>query len=243
MPDESRTVAAATDGELWARRDVYAREAVWAPPYVVEELRDAHLAEDVYRADAVRAWQRADVATDESERAQAQQAAEESSALAQEVGAYRESLTEVAEARRHWHAATEPARQQALLADSELRRRYPDLELPPLHPREAPGDAERDAGPVRNESTADQAEPDQRPVDDRSGAVRDVTAALAAARKAERILAERGQPGLDSDDLMHRQEAEARREAAARRSAVRQEPAPSRRTVSLEQEPELEAGH
>ena len=44
---------------------------------------------------------------DETERAQAPQEAEQYSALAQEVGAYREALTEVDEARRRWHAATE----------------------------------------------------------------------------------------------------------------------------------------
>ena len=107
MPDEHREVAAMSDGELWARRDAYARETAWAPPYVADELRDAHLAEDTYRADAVRAWHRADAAAGEAERAQARQEAGQYSALAQEVGAYREALTEVAEARRRWHAATE----------------------------------------------------------------------------------------------------------------------------------------
>ena len=51
------------DGELWARRAAYERDTAWAPPYVADELRDAHLAEDTYRADAVRAWHRADAAT------------------------------------------------------------------------------------------------------------------------------------------------------------------------------------
>ena len=62
MPEEDREVAAATDGELWARRAAYERETGWAPPYVAGELREAHLAEDTYRADAVRAWHRADAA-------------------------------------------------------------------------------------------------------------------------------------------------------------------------------------
>ena len=243
MPDESRNLAAATDGELWTLRNAYAREAEWAPPYVVDELRDAHLAEDAYRADAVRAWHRADAATEDSERTTATQDAENFSELAQEVGAYRESLAEVAEARRRWHAATEPGRQEALLADAQLRRRYPELEVPTLHPREQTGDAERDEVPVRDEPTATQAEPDPEPGHDQPAATRDITAALGAARKAEKILAERGQAKLESDDLMRRREAEALREASARRSAVRQEPAPSHRSLSLErEEPELEAG-
>ena len=64
LPDEGREVAAATDGELWARRAAYERDAMWAPPYVADELRDAHIAEDTYRADAVLAWHRADAAAD-----------------------------------------------------------------------------------------------------------------------------------------------------------------------------------
>jgi hypothetical protein len=104
LPGEGREVAAATDGELWARRAAYERDASWAPPYVADELRDAHIAEDTYRADAVLAWHRADAAPDEAERISALRDAEQYGALAQEVGAYREALTEVAEARRRWHA-------------------------------------------------------------------------------------------------------------------------------------------
>ena len=133
LPEEGREAAAATDGELWARRTAYERDTSWAPPYVADELRDAHIAEDTYRADAVLAWHRADAAADKSERAGALREAGEYGALAQDVGAYREALTEVAEARRRWHAAIEQDRQQALIADAELRRRHPDAELPPLH--------------------------------------------------------------------------------------------------------------
>jgi len=77
MPEEDREVAAASDGELWGRRSAYERETRWAPPYVVDELREAHLAENTYRADAVRAWYRADAPADETERAQARCEAEE----------------------------------------------------------------------------------------------------------------------------------------------------------------------
>jgi len=236
MPDEGREVAAATDGELWARRTAYARDTAWAPPYVVSELRDAHIAEDTYRADAVRAWHRADAAASKAERAAARREAEEYSALAQEVGAYREALTEVAGARRRWHAATELDRQRAFAADAEFRRRYPDADLPPLQPADESSALESAAG-------TGQAGPGTVP--DRRGAALDVEAALAAARAAEKILAERGrQVELDGDDAMRRREAEALREASSRRSAVRQDPAPSRRAMSFElEEPELEAGH
>ena len=279
MPEEGREVAAMADGELWARRAAYARETAWAPPYVADELRDAHLAEDKYRADAVLAWHRADAAADEAERAGALREAEEDSALAQEVGGYREALSEVAEARRRWHAVTELDRQRAVVADAELRRRYPDADLPPLHPAEeqvtsAPaheaGEPDSAYQPWRLDHAAletsgagtssghldpdaqaaaagEAAGPPERDLADRPTPVRrDITAALNAARRAERIIAERElradrEAGLDSDDVMRRREADARHEAVARRSAVRQNPAPSRLAAQRElQEPELE---
>jgi hypothetical protein len=187
MPDESREVAAASDGELWASRAAYERETRWAPPYVAGQLREAHLAEDAYRADAVRAWHRADAAADETERAEALREAEENNALGQEVGAYREALTEVAEARRRWHASTELNRQRALLADTELRRRYPDAELPPLHPVEELDGTGVDAKPDRADLGADAAKEKEPSAPGRRDAHRlDITAALAAARRAER---------------------------------------------------------
>jgi conjugative relaxase-like TrwC/TraI family protein len=280
LPGEGREVAAATDGELLARRAAYERDTTWAPPYVADELRDAHIAEDTYRADAVLAWHRADAAPDEAGRAGALREAEEYGALAQEIGAYREALTEVAEARRRWHAATEQDRQRALTADTELRRRHPEAELPPLHTaeeavtsnaaHEASGSpsadqqltldlaAQQAAGPAALGNGRD---PDAGPVEARTGAREagrdpvgkpgafrhDVSAALEAARIAEKIIATRElQADRDSglsDDVMHRREAEARQEASARASAVRQDPAPSRHSRSLElDEPELEAG-
>jgi TrwC relaxase/AAA domain len=282
LPDEDREVATASDGELWTRRAAYARDTAWAPPYVADELRDAHIAEDTYRADAVLAWHRADAAADDAERTAAlREEAEEFSALAQDVGAYREALTKVAQARRRWHAATEQDRQRALIADTELRRRRPQAELPPLHPPEeqaASDAAEETSGSVlagqqeafdaadrdeaRSAASRNGPEPEAEPVaarpgtgqigrdpQVRPGAFRhDVKAALEAARMAEKIIEVRERQadrdaGLVSDEVMRRREAAARREASARISAVRQDPAPSRKSRSLEvPEPELEAG-
>lgn len=149
MPDADREIFAATDGQLWSWRAAYARDLAWAPPHVAGELREAHLAEDAYRAAAVHAWHRADAATDQDERAQARQEASQFGALAQDVSAYREQLTQVDEARRRWHAATELDRQRALSADNELRRRHPDADLPPLHPDPAtPESTQQASGPA-----------------------------------------------------------------------------------------------
>jgi hypothetical protein len=249
MPEARHELAAATDGELWSRRAAYARETAWAPPYVADELRNAHIAEDAYRADAVRAWHRADAATGDAERVTAQQEAGEYGALAQQVGSYREVLTEVAQARRRWHTATELNRQKALAADGELRRRHPDMELPPLHPPGGTSPPGPDAEQAPRPSTANRTEVDhEMDANQPDAAPLDVKAALAAARMAEKILAERehqaNQDADLADDLMPRREAEAAEEASARRSAVRQEPAPSQRAMALEREElELEAGH
>jgi hypothetical protein len=267
MPDTDREIAAATDGQLWAWRAAYGREMAWAPPYVATELREAHIAEDTYRADAVHAWHRADAAADKAEQAQARREAEQAGALAQEVGAYREALTEIDQARRHWHAATEPRRQRAISADTELRRRHPDTDMPPLHPRHqdipreqpAAGDDGVAAGQIRDRDAATEpgvaAAPGARQIgpggDCRgvlSQAEEGIKAALRAARRAEAILAARErctahEAEMEGADLMHRRQAAAEREAAVRRSAVRQDPAPSHRAHELERdEPELEAG-
>ncbi|HEY7261653.1 MAG TPA: AAA family ATPase, partial [Trebonia sp.] len=203
MPDEACEVAVAADGELWARRAAYERETGWAPPYVARELREAHLAEDAYRADAVRAWHRADAAAGKAERPQARQQAQQSSALAQEVGAYREDLTEIDQARRRWHAATELSRQQALMADTELRRRHPDVDLPPLHPEAEDGSEQAEPDAVETGTECEAA-------GDRRASVRDdLAAALAAAREAQQIIAERErqadrEAGLAGDDVVRR---------------------------------------
>jgi hypothetical protein len=242
MPESRRDLAAMSDGHLWAMREAYTRDTKWAPPHVGEHLRAAHLAEDTYRADAVRAWHRADAAVGVIKRAQAQRLAEHYSALAQEVGSYREALTEIADARHRWHAATEQSRQQGLDADAELRRRYPNMELPPLHPPDELPHSE-------DELDRSQAEGDPGSLG-RPGADRlDLETPLAAARRAEEILAEREHQAdhdtdRSDDDLMRRRETQAEEEAAARRSAVRQDPVPSRHAWSLDlDELELEAGH
>ena len=240
MPEQEREVAEAGDGQLLALRAEYERAVGWAPPYVVAQLREAHFAEDSYRADAVHAWHRADAAVDQTERDRVRREAEAFSALAQEIGAHREALTEVADARRAWHTATEDGRWRALIADSELRRRYPGIDLAPLH-----ADEELAA-------PADEPEPGAEEValPDRVEVPLDLEAALEAAWHAREILAERELAAdrdaeADRDDVVRRREAEARREVEARRDAVRQEPLPSRRIEAAEKrevEYEMEAG-
>ena len=197
LAGQSQETAAASDGELWARRAAYERDLGWAPAYVAGELREAHLAEDYYRAEAVLAWHRADAAADRGERARAVREAHEHSSLAQEVGAFREALTEIAEARRRWYTATEPDRQRAISADAELRRRYPEAAIAPLQltenteasamPAARPGGQGSAGLPVPGRSAAT----DQEPATWTAASQRDIAAAVEAARRAEAILAAR----------------------------------------------------
>jgi hypothetical protein len=263
LPGENQEITAAEDGQLWAWRAAYERDMAWAPPYVADQLRDAHLAEDEYRAEAVLAWHRADATAYPDGRERAEREAAQYSALAQEVGARREALTEIDQARQQWLAATETDRQRAVLADAELRRRHPDTQIPLLEPdsdmsaRDVAESSQPGASPGRQHEHAvpdasavgvASAEPDAGRGAGRINRFADteITAALATARKVTQILAERhGQAdaALDSDDVMRRREAIARHEAAVRRAAVRQDSAPSRHANLPElEEHGLEAG-
>jgi len=126
------------------------------------------------------------------------------------------------------------------MADTELRRRHPDAELPPLHPDEEARQSGHDAEPIREEPSVDQTEVNAAAAPGHQGTVRrDMKAALTAARRVQQIITERERQAdrdtrLASDDVMRRREAEAQQEALARRSAVRQDPVPSRRALSLD---------
>jgi hypothetical protein len=225
MPGLDRQTRAAADCELLARRAAYQRETAWAPPYVAGELREAYLAEDAYRADAVLAWHRGEAARNWAGKSLACQQAQELSALAQQVRAHREKLEQIAEARRAWYQATEDTRQRALAADTELRRRHPGIDLPPLHPEK-----EHETG-IAALAALPEPGTGQMPAPRPDHARLDIEAALDAARRARLIIAERQrqareEAALESDDVIRRREAEALRQAEARRGAVRQEPVP-----------------
>jgi hypothetical protein len=235
MPEMDREARAAADGELLVRRAAYQREAAWAPPYSARELREAHLAEDACRADAALAWQQADAARNWAERSLAQQRALELSSRVQQAGARRQALEHIAEARVAWHKATESARQRALAADTELRRRHSCIELSPLHPEEERGartQAQAAAPEVGNAgSTA--AYSDQARLDIVRAAKRARDIVTARQARAGRDI------GIESDDPMRGPQTGALREGPARLTAVRQEPLNSRR-AGRQAQPDLE---
>jgi conjugative relaxase-like TrwC/TraI family protein len=139
---------ACTDGELWLRRSTYERETAWAPPYVAEELRLAHIAEREARVNAIRAEHELHAAHDDQSAGRHQQLARIWRALqakaATEVGIFAAAQ----ETRRQWETVTELTRQIAIAADLELRRRHPRRRIPVLRPH-----------PLETESTASLANP------------------------------------------------------------------------------------
>jgi len=127
------------DGSLWLIRDQYQAETAWAPKHVAQEL-------GYVRASAEDAWLRVIRSQAEAEVAQKAGDAELAARHEQQAGhgrlqesAYRmqESiLAALMDDRRAWEAATEPQRRLAVAADTELRRRNPEMRIEPLRSAE-----------------------------------------------------------------------------------------------------------
>ena len=118
-------LAAATDGELHARRARYERELAWAPPHVGAQLRATALARREHQAEAVLTRARANT-TDPGRRAAAETRAAGHEHQAAILARRQELLEQIDAQRARWHAGTEEAREQAAQATAELRRRHPD---------------------------------------------------------------------------------------------------------------------
>ena len=138
-----RDLATASDGDLWAARARYERELDRAPEHVGDKLRlIARAAREEYtEAVLTRARARA-AAVPEREELAAQAHAHEQRAGA--LADRERELVEADEQRAAWHAATEPAREQARAATAELRRRHRDLGLLPYRTERDDPDVGRD---------------------------------------------------------------------------------------------------
>src|SRR5262249_38264208 len=127
------------DGSLWLIRDQYQAETGWAPKHVGRELGDVRAGAEDARLRVIRSQAEAEVARkagDGELAARHDQQAEHSRA---QESAYRMQegiLAGLMEDRRAWEAATEPQRRLAVAADTELRRRYPEIRMEPLRSAE-----------------------------------------------------------------------------------------------------------
>jgi len=155
------------DGSLWHMRATYTAETAWAPKYVGHELRQVRMASLRASADAARAEAEADVARREGDAERAARHDRLAASARAALTFYRDRAgldEQLAEDRQEWARRTAGPRLLAIQADSELRRRHPDLETEPL------ASAEPDPAP------------DELP---------EVTGADAAARHAEAVAAQR----------------------------------------------------
>jgi hypothetical protein len=150
-------MAALTDGTLHHMRATYAAETAWLPEYAGAELRQVRQARRDMAVAAVRADAEAQAArkAGDAARAERHEAVGRSARAAGEFYARREDLDAVLmEDRAEALRLIEGPLHLAVMADSELRRRYPDTDLEPLRsaepgplPDEVPAitDAETDA--------------------------------------------------------------------------------------------------
>src|SRR5205823_990557 len=120
---------------LWLRRNTYERETAWAPPHVVGELRLIRQAERDGHVNAVRAEHERRAARDPRTVARHQRLAQIWRALEVKAAREAEMFAATQETRRQWEAVTQATRRTAVAADLELRRRYPNLPIPPLRPQ------------------------------------------------------------------------------------------------------------
>ncbi|MFI6333153.1 AAA family ATPase [Micromonospora chersina] len=125
-PDEHRHIAAASDEQLRAMLARYEREQVWAPPYLGQQMADAHQLARDYEERATLAEAEAATLADARERAElaARAAAwrEMAAGYAEQAATYEE----ITDAHRAWRADTEDVRETAQAAVAELDRRQVD---------------------------------------------------------------------------------------------------------------------
>jgi conjugative relaxase-like TrwC/TraI family protein len=147
MNGTDAVIDGATDGTLLNMRAAYERETAWAPPDVADVLRQERLVAVEAESAATRAAAMARVARERGD--EEASARHEANADTQHIAArfYREREAIDAlrhEDRREWLRATEGARNLAVQADSEWRRRHPGEDLEPLRnaePEAEPGKA------------------------------------------------------------------------------------------------------
>jgi len=147
-PANGPDARALSDGRLWLLRDTYAAETAWAPRHTGKDLRLSRLAAidadlGAIRADAETAA--ASKAGDHARAARHEHLAASYRALRDFYQQREQAFARAMDDRRKWEQATAQARQLAIAADAELRRRHPNRKIEPLRSAEpAPlSDAER----------------------------------------------------------------------------------------------------
>jgi conjugative relaxase-like TrwC/TraI family protein len=127
------------NGSLWLIRDQYQAETAWAPRHVGRELGQVRASAEDARLRVIRSQAEAEVARKAGDGELAARHDQHADHSHIQESAYRMQETILAglmDDRRAWEAATEPQRRLAVAADTELRRRYPDMRIEPLRSAE-----------------------------------------------------------------------------------------------------------
>jgi DNA replication protein DnaC len=136
------------DGLLVSRQAMYETQTAWSPRFVREELGQVRASAQDRELDAIRHDAEAEVARqrgDQDKAGQHELLAGSSRSAAMFYRSHEAELAQGDEDYREWESLTEASRHMAVAADSELRRRAPGRELPPLKSAEpdAVSDEER----------------------------------------------------------------------------------------------------
>jgi hypothetical protein len=127
------------DGSLWLIRDQYQAETSWAPKHLGRELGYVRASVEDARLRVIRSQAEAEVARKAGDHELAARHDQQAERSRLQVSAYRMQegiMAGLMGDRRAWEAATEPQRRLAVAADTELRRRYPDMTIEPLRSAE-----------------------------------------------------------------------------------------------------------
>jgi hypothetical protein len=138
-PVDGTDVRDRADGSLWLIRDQYQAETAWAPKRVGRELGYVRASTEDARLRVIRREAEAEVARksgDAGLAARHEQQAERSRAQESAYRMQENILAGLMDDRRAWEAATEAQRRLAVAADTELRRRYPEMPIGPLRSAE-----------------------------------------------------------------------------------------------------------
>src|SRR5262249_35878187 len=123
----------------WLIRDTYGAETAWAPRHVGRELRLARLGAANAGYNATRAAAEAAAARKVGDHTRARRHEELASSYRAMSERYREQetvFTQTMADRQEWEDATAHSRRLAIAADAELRRRYSDMKVKPMHSAE-----------------------------------------------------------------------------------------------------------
>ena len=134
-PAEGTDLRGRSDGSLWLMRDTYEAETSWLPKYVAPALGLVRQSAADAAMAAVRSDAEAEIAGRNGDQDLAERHRQRAAASRAKFAVYQaqEKLLERADAEhREGLAATEPQRRLAVAADTELRKRHPELDIPAL---------------------------------------------------------------------------------------------------------------